>query len=138
MRTNANLTLFNKYIDPATRSEKYQRTQIIAVAWENRKAANVLASGGSISANQATVYIPVQRGERYISDTEWQALESKTGFWTLQEEDVVVRGLVNDEITDSFTISDLKAKYPNVLSITSIDTMDLGSISLSHWQIGAK
>ena len=45
MKANANLTIYNKYIDPATRSEKFQRTQILDVAWENRKAANVIGLG---------------------------------------------------------------------------------------------
>jgi hypothetical protein len=65
-------------------------------------------------------------------------LTDKTGYWTLQEGDFVVKGFVTDEISSSFTISALQAKYPAVLSITSIDTMDMGSPAMSHWQIGAK
>ena len=136
MRTNANLTLYNKYF--VGRVEKYQRTQIPAVLWEDRKAANTLASGGDIAANQANIYIPFQRGEKYLFHTEWQALTDKTGYWTLQEGDFVVRGFAVDEITDSFSISSLKAKYPFVLSIKSIDFMDMGNVSLRHWQVGAK
>jgi hypothetical protein len=136
MKTNANLTLYNKYV--ANRAEKYQRAQIIAVQWENRKAANTLASGGELAANQATIYIPFQRGEKYLPYTEWQALTDKTGYWTLQEGDFVVRWLVSDEITNVFTIMALKAKYPFVFSIKSVDFMDMGSVALSHWKLGVK
>ena len=150
MKTNANLTIYNKYIDPTTREAKYQRTQIIGVLWENRKASNVLASGGSIAVDQASIYIPFQRGADSFPSTEWQALVTKTGKWTLQTGDFVVKGLVTDEIQDAitdpethetipaFTIGSLKEKYENVLAITSIDTMDQGSLSMSHWQLGAK
>lgn len=137
MRNNADLTIYNKYVDSATRTEKYQRTQIRGVLWENRKAANVLASGGNIAANQAHIYIPFQRGANFMESGAWQALVTKTGYWTLQDGDFIVRGLVSDSITTSFTISDLKAKYQDVLSIRSIDTMDMGSAGMSHWQIGA-
>ncbi len=137
MRNNSDVTLFNKYIDAATRTEKYQRTQISGVLWENRKAANVIASGGNIAANQANIYIPYARGAAYKDPVAWQALVTKTGYWTLQDGDVVVRGLVSDAITTSFTITDLKAKYSDTLTIRSVDTMDMGSVGMSHWQIGA-
>lgn len=137
MKNNADLTIFNKYTDATTRAEKWQRTQIPGVMWENRKAANTLASGGNLSANQATIYIPFQRGENFLPHTEWQALTIKSGKWTLQEGDFVVRGLVRNTISTTYTITDLKAAYPQVLSIKSIDTMDMGSASMSHWQVGA-
>ncbi len=138
MRTNANLTLYNKYVDPATRSEKYQRRQIVGVTWENRKAANVLASGGNLTADQAAIYIPMQRGADYLKPVAWQGLPDKTSKWTLQAGDVVVRGLVSDELTEALTVSDLKRKYDDVLIISSVDTMDQGSFHLQHWQVGAR
>lgn len=155
MKTNANLTIYNKYTDPTSRSEKYQRTQIISptgfsVLWENRKAANTLVTGGNIATDQASIYIPFLQGENFLPSTEWQALVTKTGKWTLQTGDFVVKGLVTDEIQDTvtdpetheitpaFTISLLKEKYQDVLSITSVDTMDQGSLSMKHWQLGAK
>jgi hypothetical protein len=145
METNSNLTIYNRYIDATTRSEKYQRVQIIAVMWENRKASNVLATGGNMAADSVSVYIPRQRGANYLAPKAWQALTSKTGKWTLQIGDVIVRGLVSDEIHDAvvsppsaaFTLTDLKAKYDDVLTIRSVDLMDAGSYSLQHWQLGA-
>lgn len=137
MRVNADLTLYNKYVDSATRMEKWQRTQIPDVFWENRKAANVIKSG-MLEADQASIYILFQRGANYLSPTEWQTLVTKTGKWTLQIGDVVVKGLITDEITTIFTMTDLKAKHNDVLSITSIDFMDSGSPAMQHWQVGAK
>lgn len=137
MKTNTDLTIYNKYVDATTRAEKWQRTQIKGVMWENQKASNTLASGGNLSANQATIYIPYARGSNYLPHTEWSALSSKIGKWTLQEGDFVVRGLVRDTISTVTTITSLKEKYPQVLSIKSIDMMDMGSAGMSHWQVGA-
>jgi len=137
MRTNSNLTVYNKHIDSETRGEIYQRTVIYDVAWENRKAANVLAAG-EIAADQAVIYIPKARGDDYLAPRAWQALEDKTDNWTLQTGDFIVKGVVTDEITSEYTISDLKAEYDDVLRILSVDTMDIGSLSVQHWQVGAK
>lgn len=146
MKTNADVTLYNRYIDAGTRSERYQRTYLSGVLWENRKAAEVLAGGGEMAANQAAVYIPRARGAAYLPPADWLALAEKSGFWTLQPGDYLVRGLAVEEISDEldeeasvlFGIGDLKAKYGTVLRIASVDEMDTGSAALAHWQIGAR
>jgi hypothetical protein len=35
-------------------------------------------------------------------------------------------------------MTDLKAKYDDVLTITSVDTFDNGSDYMRHWRAGAK
>lgn len=134
MRTNTGCTIYNLYI--VSGAECYQRTQLSAVAWQNRKAANVIASG-LLAADSATVYIPLALGVSYLKPLTWQALSVKTGYWTLAVGDVIVKGLVTDEITGGFTMTDLKAKYDDVVTIHSVDTMDAGSLSMQHWQVGA-
>lgn len=136
MQTNSNLTIYNKSVDPLARGEVWTRHQVTNVAWENCKAANVIRSG-LLDADKVTVYIPAARGVDYLSPLAWQTLFNKNGKWTLQIGDVIVRGLVEDEINPGFTISDLKRKYDDVLTIRSVDSMDLGSLALRHWQIGA-
>jgi len=136
MLTNANLTVYNRYIDPATRSEAYQRAHIKGVFWENRSAANKLAAGGQIAADKARVFIPLQRGLNYVKPKAWQALSKKAGKRTLQEGDIIVNGLVSDGITGAFSVSDLQAKYDDVLVITSIDRQD--ALDLGHWEVSAK
>ena len=145
MKTNSSATLYNKYTDPTTRTERWQRTVLPAVMWENRKAANVLRTGGQIAADQARIFIPSASGANYLDPIAWQALSTKTGKWTLQSGDVIVKGTVTDELhpavvsppSAAFTVSDLKAAHPDVLIISSIDTMDMGSANMNHWQVGA-
>ncbi len=136
MRNNADLTVFNKYVDATTRSEVWSRTQIKDVTWENGKAANVIASG-LLEADKVTVYIPYARGTSYLAPRAWQALSAKTGRWTLQQGDILVRGLVGETIGADYTISDLKRDYDDVVAIRSVDLMDNGSQALWHWQVGA-
>lgn len=139
MRTNTDITVYNKYVNTSTTppSESVQATQIKGVAWENRKASNRIASGGNINADQASIYIPKARDANYLEPAEWVAATVKTGYWTLRVGDVIVRGLVSDAISPSFTMTDLKKKYSDVLTVTSVDRMDNGSRNLQHWKVGA-
>jgi hypothetical protein len=117
MRTNADITIYHKAI--VSGAESWTSQQVKAVEWENRKAANVIASG-LMEADSATVYIPFQRGE----------INANIG-------DYLVKGLVTDTISSAFTITALKAKYPDVVCIRSVDPKDFGSLIMRHWQIGA-
>jgi hypothetical protein len=136
MKTNCDLTIYNVYVDAATRSEKYVRAQVVGVYWENRRAVNKLRSA-NLSADKAMIIIPFGRGTAYLEPVQWQALTTKTGKWTLQEGDIIVKGLVSDELSSSFTASALEKKYNDVLKITSVDVMDQGSLAMRHWRLGA-
>jgi hypothetical protein len=136
MKTNSAATVYNKYVDPVTRAEAYQRAPIVAVMWENRKAANVIRSG-LLAADSVAVYVPCSLGTNYLKPVAWNALAVKTGKWTLAVGDIIVKGLVADEITTNFTVTALKAKYDDVVVIKSVDTMDQGSQAMHHWQVGA-
>ena len=138
MLTNTALTLYNKYYDSGTKEDVYQRTVIPAVMWENRKAANTLASGGRIAANQAAVYIPKAQGADYVAPKAWLALVDKTGKWTLQDGDILIKGTVVTEIGGTTTSTVIRDTYDDVLEITSVDTIDMGSVALQHWEVGAK
>lgn len=132
------VTIYNKYLHSTTKAELWQRTVVLDVTWENTKGRSILATGGTIAANQAVLFIPFERGSNYKSPKTWLALPVKTGMWTLQVNDMIVRGNVPEEITDLFTVSSLKEKYDDVLAIASVDAMDIGSFSMQHWEVGLK
>ena len=136
MRNNADITIYNKSVDATTRAEVWTRTQIVGVTWEEAKAANVIRSG-LLEADRVTVYIPLARGSSYLKPRAWQALTVKTGNWTLQQGDILVRGLVSETIDADYTISDLKREYDDVVAVRSVDLMDNGSVAMWHWQVGA-
>ena len=119
MITPHDMTHYARSINPVTRTEEWTRTQISGVLWEDRKAANVLRSG-LLEADKVAVYVPLARVIQPISIG-----------------DILVKGLVSDEIGPGFTVSDLKAKYANTVVVKSVDCMDYGSAGLQHYQIGA-
>lgn len=130
MITPHDMTVYNLYNDGGV--QKYQRTQVQGVKWENRKAANVIKSG-LLAADSVTVYVPFKDG--YLKPKAWTL--ARNGKWTLKDGDYLVKGLVADEITGAFTITSLKNKYDDVVQIRSVDTMDTGSSHIHHWQVGA-
>lgn len=134
MIPNADITVYNKYIDSATRSEKYQRAEVKSVVWQSTKAISQMRT--QTAANVALVMIPFERGTQYAAPKAWQA--AKSGKWTLQEGDVIVRGIVTDEITGAYTITDLRAEHENVVTIASVDAMDQGSSNSQHWEVNCK
>lgn len=136
MRTNADITIYNKYFDKETRLDKYQRTVLYGVFWDERKAVNRLQSGLE-DADKVTIIIPfsVTTDKKYVPPKAFDRLPDKTGYFTLQEGDRVVRGDINFEITGK--VSDLDKEY-EAYTITSVDTKDFGSPHMRHWEVGAK
>lgn len=140
MQTNTDCTIYNRYVSSG--EEVYQRTQITGVAWQGGKGRTGAGSSNQ-QANQVTVYIPSAGRSDYVTPKAWAILSNKSGKWTLQPNDVIVKGLVNDTIappneTGAITLSALKAKYDDVLVISDVQTMDYGSLSMQHWQVTAK
>lgn len=141
MKTNSSLTIWNKYYNPTTNKEIYVRHELEAVMWEDRKAVNVLSSGGNQAVDQARIYIPfVVNKATYVKPKEWLALSTvnKAIYWTAQIDDLVYKGSLSQELSDSYTPSALKAAYDDVLKISSVDTYDMGSFILRHWKLGAQ
>ena len=133
MIPNSDVTIYNKYIE--SHVEKYQRAEVYDVVWQSTEARSG-AGSGRLSSNVATIFIPYSQAADYVLPKAWQI--ARTGKWTLQVGDVVVRNIVTDEITTAFTMSNLKATYDDVVTITSVDDMDQGTPQVQHFQIGAK
>lgn len=138
MNSNADVTVWNKYVNPTTKVEVWQRAEILRVHFESAKIANTLRTGGQISADKVNVYIPWARGASYVKPRQWQALADKSGYWTLQEGDIIARGIISQELSSSYTPAQLKSAYDDVFVITSVDDMSIGSRAMWHWQVGAK
>jgi hypothetical protein len=115
MRTNTSVTLYEKSI--SNRAEVWTRSVIPAAEWENADIANS-ATFGVERADKVTIFAPL-------------------GVWEIQPEDILVKGTVTDAIGAQFTISDLRAKYPDTVVVRSANKLDFGSTSMHHWEIGA-
>jgi len=117
MRTNTDLTWYSRSI--VSRNEVWTREVIHDVFWEEKKAANVIKSG-LLEADSVSIYIPLSSGSHDIAIG-----------------DMLVKGIVTDEVTGGFTMADLNAAYDSVVEVHSVDVKDFGSIALRHTQLGA-
>lgn len=136
MRTNADITIYNRYFDFETRLDKYQRTVLKGVFWDEKKAVNTIQSGLE-SADSVFIAIPFQvsSDKQYLSPKEFEKAEDRSKYFTLQEGDRIVKGNIDFEIISK--VSDLDKEY-EAFTITSVDTKDFGSSHMRHWEVGAK
>lgn len=124
------ITIYNKYKDGAT--EKWQRTTLSGIYWNSIKGA-VMRKTGVASADSLQLIIPMSIAG-YKPPKEWLALANKTGCWTLQSGDAVIKGSISYDIVRS---SKELEQFDDVRLITSVDTKDFGG-DMSHWEVSAK
>lgn len=136
MKTNAGVTIYNKYFDKATRLDKYKRTIVHDIFWDEKKAVNRLQSGLE-SADHVLLLIPFETAlnGHYVPPKEFEGLTDNTDYFTLQVGDRIVKGDIDFEITGK--VSDLD-KIHEAFTITSVDRKDFGSMHMRHWEVGAK
>lgn len=132
----SDMTVYNKYYDNVAGHDKYQRTIIKNVHWEDTKAANVIKSGLE-NADGIFISIPFlsETSRAYIKPKEFSKLSDKTGNFTLQAGDRIVKGSIDFEITGA--IKNLDESF-EAFTITTVDTFDFGSPHMHHWEVLAK
>ena len=113
------MTVYSKAVVAGV--ESWSRTQVPGVSWQESKAANVMRSG-LLEADRVNVFVPLPHVPAGLD---------------IQIGDVLVRGLVTDTVSPSFTITALKAKYPRSATVRSVDPLDFSSARMQHLQLGA-
>ena len=126
MRTNTNMTVYNKYTNPNTKVVTYKKHLIDNVFWDDSLGVNL--NHGYDNADKVNVYIP-----KYKNDmTEFVNSKQYNGSgWTLQDGDFMIKG--NCSITEVNGIKEL-SDY-NVFRITVIDDKDFGSPNMQHFEL---
>lgn len=132
MITNADITIYNHKYDKNTRLDKWQKTVIRGVHFYVDNKVSV-GDGGLNSADVYKIRIPegAECSRVYVPEDEYYAAAVTSGYWTLQEDDIVVRGICNIDIEKP---SDLKTQHVKYCKITSWSDNRFGS--LPHWRIG--
>lgn len=100
-----------------------------------RLAASSKSTTGLDPSNTVKVTIPmsVKSQKSFISSLQYAELseEEKRGFFTLKEDDIIVKGKVD---LDEISLEVINSNYEEKMVIKSVDTFDFGN--LQHWQVG--
>lgn len=121
MITNADITIYNHYIDPATRQTAYVRHVIQDVSWY--ASVNVsAASGGLVGGDVYKIRIPPEALadgqpalDAYRPAPEYAGLKDTDGVWTVQNGDYFCRG-EGPEITKPSDLEMAHVQYGQVKS----------------------
>lgn len=129
------ITLYNYYLDPATGYDTCQRLYMQGVSVFAQTKVEV-SKDGLAAADVYTLRIhEAVPTARYVTPKQFQALEDKTGYFTLSEADKIVLGCAKEETP---TPAQLESAYGNgtVLTITGV-TDDRGKRA-PHWKVTGK
>ena len=128
------ITIYNKY-KGQDGLERWQRTVLSGVVWNFVRGATMRRTG-LVSAGGTQVVVPFAVASRraYKPPNEWQALADKSGFYTIQSGDTIIKGDIPNEVTSS--IKELNG-YDEKTVVISVDTKNIGN-NMSHWDIMGK
>lgn len=123
---NTDITIYSHW--KQGREEKWVRTSTHNASWYGKQAVSV-GDAGLIAADQHSVRIREQDMGAYCIPDLWEG----TG-WTVQPGDIVVKGLVDDEITTGPT--QITGKYKACFTVTA--AFDNRRVGLKHLRIEGK
>lgn len=122
------ITVINKYINKETKKTKY-KVSYVKGFWSSNDGISI--SGTQLTKQDglsARILMNDSRNETYQKPEEFEK-EQKT--WTLQPDDYLVKGIVENFTT----ITDLLDNYKEVMKITNIATKDYGSEDMWHFAV---
>ena len=120
------VTLYNHY------DGKWYRTVLTGVQW-TEKTTKTVDSDGKMHVNpEIGLTVPYRAG--YVLKKEYVGRGFTFGLDNL---DVVVLGCCEAEITDDYTITDLKRDYESAATIYTVSDNTLRPL-LKHWSVSAK
>lgn len=117
------ITLLNKLKrkDSATNTDIWYKTFLTGCQFKKTAISNI--NGKIVSMGQQfTILIPFTG--KYLPYKEWKALEDKTGYYTLSSNDVIILGIVEEDVTDKNIVSIKNDYEPNSCEILSIEQVE--------------
>ena len=125
---NHTVTIYNKYVDTATRSYGYKKTVLKGVHWESGEGVK-LGSKSVTTSDDTFLIIPfsIKVFDNYVKPN---LFTNEGDLWTLQTEDIVVKGELDLNIK---SIADLKGY--EVGTVKKIHTVDYAFGCLNNWTL---
>lgn len=129
------ITLYNYYLDPVTGYDTCQRLYIQGVSAFAQTQVNV-SKEGLASADVYTLRIPEATvTAQYATPKQFQAMEDKSGYFTLSEMDKIVLGYAKESTP---TPAELQSAYGNGMVLTITGVTDNRGKRAPHWKVTGK
>lgn len=138
MFTNTDCTVFNKRLDRETRTDIWHKTYIRGVYWEETDGVSRDKTSGVTNASSLFAAIPADadtEGKSYLSPNEYKAASPEAAF-TFAPEDIIIKGIVPENVGDGISIADLQRKYDNFHFITECKDFRFGG--QPHLEVSGK
>lgn len=121
---NADITIYNRYVDADSGVDKYQRTVIKGVNWQGKRNGTV-SDKGLLLADSTLIF--VDKLDNYISPKRFIKLSDKDRikYFTFAIGDKIVKGEVDFEITAvrPYRVADLENEFDDVVDIKSVNPL---------------
>ncbi len=136
---NDTITVINYYTDSLTKVDKWHKTVLTGCMWRRKTTKTVNDNKIQID-DSVSVTIPYREG--YLPPKQYAKMpnDEMSKYWTLNADnnlDIIVLGTVKEEISDSFTITDVKRNYDEVATISAVsDNTNMNH--LKHWKVSGK
>ncbi|MDD3212777.1 MAG: hypothetical protein PHY64_03850 [Eubacteriales bacterium] len=133
------VTLYNRY--RVNRADAWQRTVLTGVQVRQRVEKTVDSSGLHV-ARSVSVTIPVDvdaGGRHYLPPALFAGSDNRAAYWSLDAEhnlDVIVLGECSAELTDEYTLDDLKKEH-GYATVKAVADNTLRP-RLKHWKVTAE
>lgn len=121
---NKDITIINKYIDKEHKPQ--YKVSYIKGFWSSNDGISI--SGTQLTKADGLIARILMSEESYQKPEDFK--KNQTG-WTLQNDDYLVKG----KVENFTTITKLLEDYQEVIKITNIATKDYGSEDMWHWAI---
>ena len=124
---NKDITIFNKLYDKEKRTDTYKRTVLKGVHTEMTQSSSF--SDKEMRAND-TLFVSIPFSiEGYVKPSEYQ----DNSKWTLQEGDIIVVGVIENDIDSPKYLK----RLDDVYIIKSVETIDYSVTCLNHFEVYA-
>lgn len=124
MLPNADITIYNSYLDQATKLNKYHRTVVEGVNWNSTRNSTI--SNGSVTVVFNTTIV-LDKLPNYLTPLEFNKLADKTGYFTFNTSDRIVQGNIPLEITK---LTDLNTNYDSVVVMSVGESKLFGTLTV--------
>lgn len=136
---NDTVTIINHYLDTVTRLDKWNKTILKGCMWR-RKVTKSVVDGKIQIDDSISLTIPFREG--YLPPKKYAKIpnDQKNKYWTLDSFsnlDIIVLGEVTQDLSDNYTITNVKKDYDEVATISGVSDNTRVDY-LKHWKVDGK